>query len=68
MHFLREKEFEQQTPKDRERTCDALEYVDDPINHEFYNVCGFNLPPDVLHDVLKSYVPYKIKLMLKHFI
>ena len=63
--------------------CDHLEVAEDatyhsttyginrrtPLNYlQFYNVCDLGLPPDVMHDLLEGYVPYKTKLMLRHFI
>lgn len=63
--------------------CSVLEKADNPTFHsttyginsrtplndlKFYNTCEYGLPPDIMHDLLEGYVPYKIKLMLKHFI
>ncbi len=63
--------------------CTVLETTDDPsyqsttygINRrtplndlKYYNICDYGLPPDIMHDLLEGYVPYKAKLMLKHFI
>ena len=63
--------------------CSILEKTDDPTYHSttfginsrtplndltFYDICDYGLPPDIMYDMLEGYVPYKIKLMLKHFI
>ena len=40
-----------------------------PLNDlKFFNVCDYGLPPDIMHDLLEGYVPYKAKLMLRVFI
>lgn len=42
---------------------------DSMLNHlQYSHVCDEGLPPDVMHDVLEGYLPYKVKLMLSHFI
>lgn len=63
--------------------CDILEQTGNPAFHSttygincrtplnqltFYNICDYGLPPDIMHDLLEGYVPYKTKLMLKYFI
>ena len=40
-----------------------------PLNSlEYYHVCKYGLPPDIMHDILEGYVPYTLKLMLNVFI
>lgn len=40
-----------------------------PLNNlQYYYVCDFGLPPDVMHELLEGYVPYIVKLMLKYCI
>ena len=65
------------TPEEHEKMCDHLQISTDRdgINRrttlsslQYYHVCDFGLPPDVMHDLLEGYVPYKVKLMLRHFI
>lgn len=34
----------------------------------YFDVANECVVPDLMHDVLEGYLPYKIKLMLKHFI
>lgn len=75
--------FVLRTPEEHRKMCDHLEVAEDatyhsttyginrrtPLNYlQFYNVCDLGLPPDVMHDLLEGYVPYKTKLMLRHFI
>ena len=63
--------------------CSVLEEADDPAFHSttyginsrtplndlaYYNTCDYGLPPDIMHDLLEGYIPYKMKLMLKHFV
>lgn len=76
--------FELRSPQHHNKMCDLLEAADDDFTYHsttyevkcrtqlndlhFYHVCDFSLPPDVMHDLLEGYVPYKIKLMLKQFI
>ena len=71
------------TPEQHDLMCDHLQTADDATYHsttygvnrrtplndlQFYHVCDLGLPPDVMHDLLEGYVPYKTKLMLKHYI
>ena len=35
---------------------------------EYFHVCNFGLPPDVMHDLLEGYVPYIMKLLLNQII
>lgn len=78
-----EKDFVLRTPESHDRMCDHLEISSDPVfdsttyginrksslsSLKFYHICDFGLPPDVMHDLLEGYVPYKVKLMLTHFI
>ena len=35
---------------------------------EYFNVADECIIPDIMHDILEGYLPYKTKLMLKHFI
>lgn len=35
---------------------------------EYFNVADGCIIPDLMHDMLEGYLPYKTKLMLKHFI
>lgn len=59
--------------------CDILEEAIEPLYHsttyginnrcalntlKYFHVCDYALPPDVMHDLLEGYVPYKMKLML----
>ena len=63
--------------------CSVLERIDDRSYHSttyginsrtplndltVYDIYDYGLPPDIMHDLLEGYVPYKIKLMLKHYI
>lgn len=34
---------------------------------QYFHVSDETLPPDLLHDMLEGYLPYKTKLMLHHF-
>lgn len=34
---------------------------------QYFHVCNDSMPPDILHDVLEGYLPYKVKVMLKHY-
>ena len=34
----------------------------------YFDVANECVVPDLMHDVLEGYLPYKVKLMLKHFI
>ena len=79
-----EDEFQLRNPTDPERMCYHLDNASDdtsyhsttyginsssPLNTlQFYHVCDFGLPPDIMHDLLEGYVPYKVKLMLKYYI
>ena len=71
------------SPEQHDKMCQHLEIADDAAYHsatyginrrtplndlQFFHVCDFGLPPDVMHDLLEGYIPYKVKLMLKHFI
>ena len=35
---------------------------------EYFHVCNFGLPPDVMHDLLEGYIPYTMKLLLNQII
>ena len=35
---------------------------------QYFHVADEGLPPDIMHDVLEGYLPYKVKLMLSHFV
>ena len=78
-----ENDFVLRSSMHHDHMCDHLEIADDasyhsttyginrrsPLNSlQYYHVCDFGLPPDVMHDLLEGYVPYKTKLMLKHFV
>ena len=70
------------TPPSYDHNCDVIEasHSSDttttyginfrsPLNQlSFYHVCDMGLPPDVMHDLLEGYVPYKMKLMLTYYI
>ena len=78
-----ERDFVLRSPKEHNKMCDVIEKADNPAYHSttyginrrsslndltFYDICDYGLPPDIMHDLLEGYVPYKMKLMLKHFI
>ena len=63
--------------------CDHMEKSTDPSYHsttygiirrsalntlQYNHTCDLGLPPDIMHDLLEGYVPYKFKLMIKYFI
>ena len=72
------------TADDHDTVCDLLEEGTDTAaslsktyginNHsllnklEYFHVCNFGLPPDVMHDLLEGYVPYTMKLLLNQII
>jgi len=40
-----------------------------PLNKlKYFHVCNFELPPDVMHNLLEGYVPYTMKLLLNQLI
>ena len=36
-------------------------------NLQYFHASDETVPPDLLHDMLEGYLPYKTKLMLHHF-
>lgn len=80
---FREEDFQLRSPEEHKRMCNTIESAGDSAYHSttfginyrtplnellFFNTCNYGLPPDIMHDLLEGYVPYKIKLMLKVYI
>lgn len=79
---LTEEKLELRTPTNYDHMCHVLSTSGDSsetttygINRQselnrlqYYHVCDYGLPPDVMHDLLEGYLPYTLKLLLSHFI
>lgn len=78
-----EKDFTIRTPEEHSRHCELLKDAslaehysmiygvnrDSILNTlSFFNVADEVLIPDIMHDMLEGYLPYKTKLMLNHFV
>ena len=79
--WLTEIEHNLRTPSSYDHACEVLLALGDKyhtttfgINRpsalnrlQYFHVCDFGLPPDLMNDVLEGYLPYLLKLMINHF-